>query len=249
MIAKKAPDPRLRIDPDALGLREWVRADFRRGTVTVARSLVGAWIARRSRGRWYGARIVETEAYLGAGDRAAHSWAGRRTPRVEPMYADGGHLYVFLVYGMHDCANVVTRREGVAEAVLLRAADGPDGAPRLLSGPGKLCSALGITTADSGLDLAGDESDPDLSPPAPARPRIGDLPANRNRLRRRREVLASPLLRPGLRLGVSSPASTQQPLAAQIVSRPKGGRRFAPRERERARNERAGATAASGAPY
>ena len=141
MIAKKAPDPRLRIDPDALRLREWARRDFRRGTVAVARSLVGAWIARRWRGRWYGARIVETEAYLGAGDRAAHSWAGRRTPRVEPMYADGGHLYVFLVYGMHYCANVVTRREGVAEAVLLRAADGPEGAPRLLSGPGKLCAA------------------------------------------------------------------------------------------------------------
>jgi DNA-3-methyladenine glycosylase len=153
----KAPDPRLRIDPDDLRLREWVRRDFRRGTVAVARSLVGAWIARRSRGRWYGARIVETEAYLGAGDRAAHSWAGRRTARVEPMYADGGHLYVFLVYGMHYCANVVTRREGVAEAVLLRAADGPEGAPRLLSGPGKLCSALGITTVDSGLDLAGGE--------------------------------------------------------------------------------------------
>jgi DNA-3-methyladenine glycosylase len=68
------------------------------------------------------------------------------------MYADGGHLYVFLVYGMHYCANVVTRREGVAEAVLLRAAEGPEGAPaRLLSG--KLCAGLGITTADSGRDL------------------------------------------------------------------------------------------------
>jgi DNA-3-methyladenine glycosylase len=154
MIAKKAPDPRLRIDPDALGLVEAPRAFYRRGTVAVARSLVGAWIGRRWRGRWYAARIVETEAYVGPKDRASHSWSGRRTARVEPMYADGGHLYVFLVYGMHYCANVVTRREGVAEAVLLRAAEGPEAAPRLLSGPGKLCSALGITTADSGLDLA-----------------------------------------------------------------------------------------------
>jgi DNA-3-methyladenine glycosylase len=97
---------------------------------------------------------VETEAYLGPKDRAAHSWNGRRTPRVEPMYADGGHLYVFFVYGMHSCANVVTRPAGIAEAVLLRAAEGPDGAPpRLLSGPGKLCAALGITTRESGLDL------------------------------------------------------------------------------------------------
>ena len=73
------------------------------------------------------------------------------------MYADGGHLYVFLVYGMHHCANVVTGRAGVAHAVLLRAAEGPDGAPpRLLSGPGKLCAALGITGADSGRDLVGE---------------------------------------------------------------------------------------------
>jgi DNA-3-methyladenine glycosylase len=156
MIADARPDPRLAIDPADRSLVEAARAFFRRGTRTVARDLVGAWIVRRWRGRWYGARIVETEAYLGAGDRAAHSWGGRRTERVEPMYADGGHLYVFLVYGMHHCANVVTRREGVAEAVLLRAAEGPEGAPpRLLAGPGKLCAALGITTRDSGRDLLG----------------------------------------------------------------------------------------------
>ena len=156
MIAERRPDARLAFDPRALGLAESGRAFFRSDTVRVARRLVGAWIARRWRGRWYGGRIVETEAYLGPKDRAAHSWNGRRTPRVEPMYADGGHLYVFLVYGMHHCANVVTRREGVAEAVLIRAAEGPDGSPpRLLSGPGKLCSGLGITTRDSGRDLIG----------------------------------------------------------------------------------------------
>ncbi|MGH9366781.1 MAG: DNA-3-methyladenine glycosylase, partial [Thermoanaerobaculia bacterium] len=156
MIAERAPDPRLRFDPRAWELRAPDRAFFRRGTVAVARDLLGAWIARRWRGRWFGARIVETEAYLGAKDRAAHSWAGRRTARVEPMYADGGHLYVFFVYGMHHCANVVTRRKGIAEAVLLRAAEGPDGAPvELLSGPGRLCAALGITTRDSGRDLLG----------------------------------------------------------------------------------------------
>jgi len=157
MIADGGLDSRLAFEPDALDLVEPPRAFFRRSTVRVARDLVGAWIARRRRGRWYGARIVETEAYLGPGDRAAHSWGGRRTPRVEPMYADGGHLYVFLVYGMHHCANVVTRREGLAEAVLLRAAEPPgDAPPRLLSGPGKLCAGLGITVRDSGLDLVGD---------------------------------------------------------------------------------------------
>lgn len=70
------------------------------------------------------------------------------------MYLDGGHLYVFLVYGMHSCANVVTRPAGIAEAVLLRAAQGPEETPpKLLSGPGKLCAALGITVAASGIDL------------------------------------------------------------------------------------------------
>ncbi len=70
------------------------------------------------------------------------------------MYKDGGHLYVFFVYGIHYCANVVTQPEGIAEAVLLRAAEGlPGTPPRLLSGPAKLCAALGITTASSGEDL------------------------------------------------------------------------------------------------
>jgi DNA-3-methyladenine glycosylase len=157
MIANNRPDPRLVVDIAALGLTAPPRSFFRRDTETVARGLLGMRIARRWRGRWYGARIVETEAYLGVGDRAAHSWGGRRTERVAPMYMDGGHLYVFFVYGMHHCANVVTRPEGVPEAVLLRAAEGPDGAPvRLLSGPGRLCAALGITRADSGRDLLGD---------------------------------------------------------------------------------------------
>ena len=153
------PHPCLSFDPRRLKLKEPDRAFFRRRTVAVARDLVGAWVARRWRGSWYGARIVETEAYLGPEDAAAHSWRGRRTPRVEPMYLDGGHLYVFFVYGMHSCANVVTRREGDAQAVLLRAAEAPEGCPpRLLSGPGKLCSALGIRVADSGLDLLGDSA-------------------------------------------------------------------------------------------
>ncbi len=175
--ARQAPDSRLAIDPRALGLVEPPRAFFRRDTRRIARDLLGSWIARRWRGRWYGARIVETEAYLGSKDRAAHSWNGRRTPRVEPMYADGGHLYVFLVYGMHHCANVVTRREGVAEAVLVRAAAGSDDVPlRLLSGPGKLCAALGITSRDSGLDLVSDSTVRIFVPRRRVRARIGISP-------------------------------------------------------------------------
>lgn len=153
-----APDRRLRFDPEALRLRPATRAFYRRRTVDVARDLIGAWFARKYRGAWYGGRIVETEAYLGPGDAAAHSWKGRRTARVEPMYGDGGTLYVFFVYGMHHCANVVTRREEDPQAVLLRAAEGPEGAPmRLLSGPARLCARLGVTTAASGFDLVRDE--------------------------------------------------------------------------------------------
>ena len=158
MITKVAPDPRLRFDPAALGLKTAGRPFFRRGTVRVAKDLIGAWFARRYRGAWYGGRIVETEAYLGPADAAAHSWKGRRTPRVEPMYGDGGLLYVFFVYGMHHCANVVTRAAGDPQAVLLRAAEGPPGAPaRLMSGPARLCAALGVTKAASGLDLVRSE--------------------------------------------------------------------------------------------
>ncbi len=120
----------------------------------VARKLIGMWLGRRHQGRWYGGRVVETEAYLGRKDAAAHSWRGRRTARVEPMYMEGGHLYVFFVYGMHHCANIVTRPAGIAEAVLLRAAEGPYGTPaKLMSGPGRLCSALSISASMSGEDL------------------------------------------------------------------------------------------------
>jgi DNA-3-methyladenine glycosylase len=149
-----APDARLCFDPDALGLSEFSRSFYLCKTDQVAQKLIGQWFARRYRGSWYGARIVETEAYLGRDDAAAHSWRGRRTPRVEPMYLEGGHLYVFFVYGMHHCANIVTQPAGVAEAVLLRAAEGPPGAPpKLLSGPGRFCSTLGIQATMSGADL------------------------------------------------------------------------------------------------
>jgi DNA-3-methyladenine glycosylase len=152
--SRLVPDPRLRFDPQALSLSELPREFFRLDTVQVARAIIGAWFVRRHENCWYGARIVETEAYLGSLDAAAHTWRGRRTPRVEPMYMDGGHLYVFLVYGMHHCANVVTRPAGIAEAVLLRAAEAPgQKAPKLLSGPGKLCAAMGITREFSGGDL------------------------------------------------------------------------------------------------
>ena len=147
------PDQRLLLDSRRIR-KELPRSFFLRDTAEVARDLIGVWFARRHDGNWYGARIVETEAYLGSVDAAAHTYRGRRTERVEPMYKEGGHLYVFLIYGMYHCANVVTQPAGIGQAVLLRAAQGPPGAPsRLLSGPGRLCAALGVTVAFSGVDL------------------------------------------------------------------------------------------------
>ena len=95
---------------------------YRRDTAVVARDLLGCRLVRSfPGGRRRTVVIVETEAYLGEKDRAAHTWNGRRTPRVAPMWGPGGHAYVYFVYGMHFCLNVVTGREGVPEAVLLRA--------------------------------------------------------------------------------------------------------------------------------
>lgn len=149
------PDPRLSLVPEELPAEVAGREFFHRPTRRVARDLLGSWFVRKFRGRAFGARIVEVEAYLGARDAAAHSFGGRRTPRVEPMYGAGGLLYVFQVYGMHFCANVVTREEGVAEAVLIRAGAHPAAPGRLLAGPAKFCRALGLDRTHSGRDLVG----------------------------------------------------------------------------------------------
>jgi DNA-3-methyladenine glycosylase len=92
-------------------------------------------------------RIVETEAYMGPDDLAAHSARGRRTARNEVMYGEAGHAYVYFIYGMHHCMNVITQRVGEPTGVLLRAGD--PGA----KGPGVLCRELGVTREQLGIDL------------------------------------------------------------------------------------------------
>lgn len=160
---------------------------YRRPTERVARALLGCRIVHRLPGRSERRLvIVETEAYLGVGDRAAHTWNGRRTERVRPMWGPGGHAYVYAIYGLHTCMNVVTREEGVPEAVLLRAGVPEEwwrgeGAPRErlkeAAGPGLFCRALGIGRAHSGASLAGPELL--LLPPIPrpfavlSGPRVG----------------------------------------------------------------------------
>ena len=132
------------------------RRFYARPTVEVAHDLLGKLLVRRgAHGPARLSRIVEVEAYLGERDAASHARRGP-TPRAAIMFGPPGFLYVYLVYGMHHCMNVVTETDGVAGAVLLRAAAPVDDArsePRALAGPGKLCAGLGITRRDNGLDL------------------------------------------------------------------------------------------------
>lgn len=133
------------------------RAFYARPTVDVAHALLGKLLVRRpdKTGATRVARIVEVEAYLGERDAASHARRGP-TPRAAIMFGPPGFLYVYLIYGMHHCMNVVTETDGVAGAVLLRAAAPVAGVPDLkrpLTGPGKLCAGLDITRRENGLDL------------------------------------------------------------------------------------------------
>jgi DNA-3-methyladenine glycosylase len=145
---------------DAGALTPLPRAFYARPTVEVAHALLGKLLVRvppTGPGAVRVARLVEVEAYLGERDAASHARRGP-TPRAKIMFGPPGHLYVYLIYGMHHCMNVVTETDGVAGAVLLRAAAAVDGiaaAPRALTGPGKLCAGLDITRRDNGHDLTG----------------------------------------------------------------------------------------------
>jgi DNA-3-methyladenine glycosylase len=138
------------------------RAFYGRPTTTVARELLGKLLVRRRAERPpQVARIVEVEAYLGERDAASHARRGP-TPRAAIMFGPPGFLYVYLIYGMHHCMNLVTETDGVAGAVLLRAAapiagftDGAGARRNPLTGPGKLCAALAITRMLNGHDLTG----------------------------------------------------------------------------------------------
>jgi DNA-3-methyladenine glycosylase len=136
------------------------RAFYQRPTTVVARELLGKVLVRRfSDGVTAQARIVEVEAYLGVRDQASHARRGP-TPRSAIMFGPPGRLYVYLIYGMHHCMNFVCETEGVAGAVLIRAAASLDGGhPRALSGPGKLCAHLAIALMHKGLDLTAADSE------------------------------------------------------------------------------------------
>jgi DNA-3-methyladenine glycosylase len=143
------------------------REFYARDTLAVARELLGQRLVRLLGGERVSGRIVEVEAYVGETDRACHAACGR-TARNATMYGPPGHAYVYFIYGMHHCLNVVTADEGFPAAVLIRALEPIEGLVTmrrlrrgrpdrdLTSGPAKLCQALAIDRTFNGLDLCAD---------------------------------------------------------------------------------------------
>ena len=142
---------------------------IREDTLRIAGDLLGKLlVVPAADGTRVSGMIVETEAYLGEIDKAAHSYGGRRTPRNEITYSEGGHVYVFFVYGMHYQLNLVTGRVDNPHVVLIRAVEpvegieimrerrGPMKDTNLTSGPGKLCTALGIDRTLNGENISGE---------------------------------------------------------------------------------------------
>jgi DNA-3-methyladenine glycosylase len=125
------------------------QAYFNRRTLVVARSLIGKYIVRVIDGRIITGKIVEVEAYVGPKDKACHASKGR-TQRTEVLFGPPGIAYVYLIYGMYHCLNVVTEREEFPSAILIRAIE-IDG--ELIDGPGRLCRALQIDRRLNRVDL------------------------------------------------------------------------------------------------
>lgn len=158
-------------------MRKLERAFYDRDTTTVARELLGKYLVHLSGGVERIGRIVEVEAYLGPHDLAAHSSKGK-TGRTQVMFGPPGHAYVYLIYGMYCCVNVVTEREGHASAVLLRAVEPMKNVEGRTQGPGLLCKAMDIDIRLNGHDLVSDDFYIAAAPKAEPleiakRPRVG----------------------------------------------------------------------------
>jgi len=152
-------------------MRKLPRSFYDRDTIVVGRELLGKYLVHGERV----GRIVETEAYLGPHDLAAHSARGR-TKRNEIMFGPPGFAYVYMIYGMYFCMNVVTQPEGHASAVLLRALEPVTKLAGKTGGPGLLCNAMKIDRRLNGHDLLSDDffiADGDMPPRIVKRPRIG----------------------------------------------------------------------------
>ena len=142
---------------------------YERDTLEVAQDLLGKYLVHDLDERITVGKIVEVEAYIGPDDAAAHAYRGLKTARTQIMFGPGGYAYVYLIYGMYHCLNIVTGKEGCPEVVLIRALEPiagieimkqrrkTDKEKNLCSGPGKLCQAMGINMSHYGVDLCGSE--------------------------------------------------------------------------------------------
>ncbi len=137
-------------------MRQLSRAFYDRDTILVARELLGKHLVHVGKGGDRVGRIVEVEAYLGPHDLAAHSARGL-TARTKVMFGPPGHAYVYMIYGMYYCINVVTEREGHASAVLLRAVEPIENVRGRTQGPGLLCRAMGIDKRLNAHDLLSED--------------------------------------------------------------------------------------------
>lgn len=152
------------------------RSFYQRNTLDIAKELLNCTLVRATPERITSGRIVETEAYLGLEDKGAHSYGGRHTPRMDPLYKTGGFAYIYQLHGYNYCINVVTQKKNVPQAVLIRALEPVEGLElmakrrkidisdkkrsklkNLTNGPSKLCQAMNIDTSLNGIDLCGDE--------------------------------------------------------------------------------------------
>ena len=152
-------------------LKKLLRYFYERETLDVAKDLLGKYLVHNINEKLLIAKIIETEAYK-QNDKAAHFYGGKRTDRTDVIFHKGGVAYVYFIYGMYFCFNVVTESEGTPGAVLIRKLEPVSGIEymmenrkifddkkikNLCDGPGKLCIAMGITKADNKEDLTGDE--------------------------------------------------------------------------------------------
>jgi len=158
-------------------MQKLTRSFYDRDTRLVARELLGKILVHRHDGLEQVGKIVETEAYLGPHDLAAHSSKGL-TERTKIMFGPPGHAYVYLIYGIYHCMNVVTEREGHASAVLLRAVEPIKNIESRTQGPGLLCKAMKIDKRLNGHDLFSEDffiaaPEETVSHTIVKRPRIG----------------------------------------------------------------------------
>jgi DNA-3-methyladenine glycosylase len=129
---------------------------YERNTLKVAKDLLGCFLIRKVGNKIIKSVITETEAYMGADDLASHASRGR-TPRTELMFGEAGHAYIYMIYGMYHCLNVVTEKKDFPAAVLIRGIKIESVDYKKTSGPGKLCKVLRIDRKLNGLDIINKE--------------------------------------------------------------------------------------------